>query len=232
MVVPKSFVTKTLLEQSGVDIINKIRQVCECAHACVFLLCCLPSFSMSQRGEAESCVFSLWSGCRWDFGSSFHVPAHSGKIKDNLFVFSLWLFTISSLATLQIQAQTAFFFSNMSSSHSLFYLQADHLVRRGRPLVQQESVDLDIPEEKVAKRASTEILEGERLDDLESCMVGQSILEFSGFNAQMILICEGNLQLSWETITWRYVWVWAAAVTNREFWGEDCRFCVHFYQTH
>lgn len=40
MVVPKSFVTKTLLEQSGVDIINKIRQVCECAHARVFLLCC------------------------------------------------------------------------------------------------------------------------------------------------------------------------------------------------
>lgn len=28
MVVPKSFVTKTLLEQSGVDIINKIRSVC------------------------------------------------------------------------------------------------------------------------------------------------------------------------------------------------------------
>lgn len=59
MVVPKSFVTKTLLEQSGVDIINKIRQVCERAHACVFLLCCLTSFSMSQRGEAESGVFSL-----------------------------------------------------------------------------------------------------------------------------------------------------------------------------
>lgn len=46
-------------------------------------------------------------------------------------------------------------------------------MRRGRPLVLQESVDLDIPEEKVAKRASTEILEGERLDDLESCMVGR-----------------------------------------------------------
>lgn len=28
MVVPKSFVTKTLLEQSGVDIINKMRSVC------------------------------------------------------------------------------------------------------------------------------------------------------------------------------------------------------------
>lgn len=62
--------------------------------------------------------------------------------------------------------------------------------------MQQESVDLDVTEEKVAKRASTEILEGERLDDLESCMVGQSTLEFSGFNGGMILICEGNLQLS------------------------------------
>lgn len=28
LVIPKSFVTKTLLEQSGVDIINKIRCVC------------------------------------------------------------------------------------------------------------------------------------------------------------------------------------------------------------
>lgn len=62
--------------------------------------------------------------------------------------------------------------------------------------MQQESVDLDVPEEKVAKRASTEILEGERLDDLESCMVGQSILEFSGFNGQIIVICNGNQQLS------------------------------------
>lgn len=48
--------------------------------------------------------------------------------------------------------------------------------------MQQESVDLDVPEEKVAKRASTEILEGERMDDLESCMVGENILEISGFS--------------------------------------------------
>ncbi|XP_042345949.1 F-actin-uncapping protein LRRC16A-like isoform X2 [Plectropomus leopardus] len=48
---------------------------------------------------------------------------------------------------------------------------ADHLVRRGRPLVQQESVDLDVPEEKIPKRASTEILEAERLEDLETCMM-------------------------------------------------------------
>lgn len=37
--------------------------------------------------------------------------------------------------------------------------------------MQQESVDLDIPEEKIPKRASTEILEAERLEDLETCMV-------------------------------------------------------------
>lgn len=41
MVVPKSFVTKTLLEQSGVDIINKIRCVCVCLSVFVgrILLC-------------------------------------------------------------------------------------------------------------------------------------------------------------------------------------------------
>lgn len=37
--------------------------------------------------------------------------------------------------------------------------------------MQHESVDLDVPEEKIRKRASAEILEAERLDDLEACMV-------------------------------------------------------------
>lgn len=46
-------------------------------------------------------------------------------------------------------------------------------MRRGRPLVQQDSVDLDVHEEKIPKRASTELLEGERLEDLEACVVGQ-----------------------------------------------------------
>lgn len=59
MVVPKSFVTRTLLEQSGVDIINKIRLVCDCAHTFVFLLRCFTSFPLSQRGEAQSGVFPL-----------------------------------------------------------------------------------------------------------------------------------------------------------------------------
>ncbi|TWW79458.1 F-actin-uncapping protein LRRC16A [Takifugu flavidus] len=104
MVVPKSFVTKTLLEQSGVDIVNKIRQV-----------------------EVKLSLASFLSD----------------RIVDEI---------LEALSTSQLTL-------------------ADHLVRRGRPLVQQESVDLDVPEEKVAKRASTEILEGERLDDLESCMM-------------------------------------------------------------
>ncbi|CAF99999.1 unnamed protein product, partial [Tetraodon nigroviridis] len=104
MVVPKSFVTKTLLEQSGVDIINKIRQV-----------------------EVKLSLASFLSD----------------RIVDEI---------LEALSTSQLTL-------------------ADHLVRRGRPLVQQESIDLDVPEEKVAKRASTEILEGERLDDLESCMM-------------------------------------------------------------
>uniref|UniRef100_A0A8C5FAT5 Capping protein regulator and myosin 1 linker 1 n=1 Tax=Gadus morhua TaxID=8049 RepID=A0A8C5FAT5_GADMO len=102
MVVPTSFVTKTLLEQSGVDIINKISEV----------------------------KLSL---------ASFL----SDRIVDEI---------LEALS---------------SSQHTL----ADHLVRRGRPLLQQGSLDLDVPEERVPKRASMEILEGERLDDLE-CMVG------------------------------------------------------------
>ncbi|XP_028985183.1 F-actin-uncapping protein LRRC16A-like isoform X2 [Betta splendens] len=101
MVVPKSFVTKTLLEQSGVDIINKISEV----------------------------KLSL---------ASFL----SDRIVDEI---------LEALST---------------SQHTL----ADHLVCRGRPLVQQESVDMDVPEEKIPRRASAEILEAERLDDLETCM--------------------------------------------------------------
>lgn len=38
--------------------------------------------------------------------------------------------------------------------------------------MRRESVGLDVPEERIPKRASTEILEAERLDDLETCMVG------------------------------------------------------------
>ncbi|XP_061919365.1 F-actin-uncapping protein LRRC16A-like isoform X2 [Entelurus aequoreus] len=102
MVVPKSFVTKTLLEQSGIDIINKISEV----------------------------KLSL---------ASFL----SDHIVDEI---------LEALST---------------SQHTL----ADHLVQRGRPLVQQESVDMDVPEEMIHKRASAEILEGERLEDLESCMM-------------------------------------------------------------
>ncbi|KAK5601767.1 F-actin-uncapping protein LRRC16A [Crenichthys baileyi] len=101
MVVPKSFVTQTLLEQSGVDIINKISEV----------------------------KLSL---------ASFL----SDRIVDEI---------LEALSTSQLTL-------------------ADHLVRRGRPLVQQESVDLYVHEEKIPKRASAEILEAERLEDLETCM--------------------------------------------------------------
>ncbi|XP_068179746.1 F-actin-uncapping protein LRRC16A-like [Antennarius striatus] len=101
MAVPKSFVTKTLLEQSGVDIINKISEV----------------------------KLSL---------ASFL----SDHIVDEI---------LEALSTTQLTL-------------------ADHLVLRGRPLVQQESVDMDIPE-KIPKRASAEILEAERLEDLETCMM-------------------------------------------------------------
>uniref|UniRef100_A0A3Q3WG84 Uncharacterized protein n=1 Tax=Mola mola TaxID=94237 RepID=A0A3Q3WG84_MOLML len=102
MMVPKSFVTKTLLEQSGVDIINKISEV----------------------------KLSL---------ASFL----SDRIVDEI---------LEALSTSQLTL-------------------ADHLVRRGRRLVQQETVDLDVPEEKIPKRASAEILDAERLEDLETCMM-------------------------------------------------------------
>uniref|UniRef100_A0A674DG03 Capping protein regulator and myosin 1 linker 1 n=1 Tax=Salmo trutta TaxID=8032 RepID=A0A674DG03_SALTR len=102
MVVPRSFVKNTLLEQSGVDIINKISEV----------KLSLASF-LSDRIVDE--ILEALSG----------------------------------------------------SQHTL----ADHLVRKERPLVQQESVDLDVPEERAPKRATTELNEAERLEDLETCMM-------------------------------------------------------------
>lgn len=78
----------------------------------------------------------------------------------------------------------------LSALHPLFFFfppclspsQADHLVRRGRRLVQQETVDPDVPEEKIPKRASAEILDAERLEDLETCMVGYPGAQTVGFN--------------------------------------------------
>uniref|UniRef100_A0A8C5GUB3 CARMIL C-terminal domain-containing protein n=1 Tax=Gouania willdenowi TaxID=441366 RepID=A0A8C5GUB3_GOUWI len=59
MVVPKSFVSKTLLEQSGVDIINKIRfvKVCFANHFvcfCTFVLCCSYMTPKSKRKSIHS----------------------------------------------------------------------------------------------------------------------------------------------------------------------------------
>lgn len=54
--------------------------------------------------------------------------------------------------------------------------QAEHLVRKGRPLVQQESLDLDVPEVRTSKRSTMELLEAERLDDIETCMVSLQAL--------------------------------------------------------
>lgn len=101
MVVPKSFVTKTLLEQSGVDIVNKIRWVCvEWYNVYVTLdytgnpwhlselvcFCCpalLPDhhvfLPLCQWGEAESRIFPVGSHCWRDSGSSLHLTTHSGK---------------------------------------------------------------------------------------------------------------------------------------------------------
>lgn len=102
MTVPRSFVKNTLLEQSGVDIINKISEV----------KLSLASF-LSDRIVDE--ILEALSG----------------------------------------------------SQNTL----AEHLVRKGRPLVQQESLDLDVPEVRTSKRSTMELLEAERLDDIETCMM-------------------------------------------------------------
>ncbi|XP_031429460.1 F-actin-uncapping protein LRRC16A isoform X1 [Clupea harengus] len=101
MVVPRSFVKDTLLEQSGIDIINKISEV----------------------------KLSL---------ASFL----SDRIVDEILV------------------------SLSSSQHTL----AEHLCRKGQALTRQGSLDLDVPEERGSKRGTLELMEGERLDDLETCM--------------------------------------------------------------
>ncbi|XP_076826559.1 F-actin-uncapping protein LRRC16A-like [Brachyhypopomus gauderio] len=102
LVIPRTFVKNVLLEQAGVDIINKISEV----------------------------KLSL---------ASFL----SDRIVDEI-----------------LEA--------LSSSQNTL---GEHLLRKGRPLVQQESLDLDVPEVKASKRGTVELMEGERLDDLETCMM-------------------------------------------------------------
>ncbi|XP_069709403.1 F-actin-uncapping protein LRRC16A isoform X4 [Phaenicophaeus curvirostris] len=51
---------------------------------------------------------------------------------------------------------------------------ADHLTRRGKPLPQQESVEIELAEEKPTKRSVItveELTEIERLEDLDTCMM-------------------------------------------------------------
>ncbi|XP_048882265.1 F-actin-uncapping protein LRRC16A-like isoform X4 [Brienomyrus brachyistius] len=100
-VVPRSFVRDTLLEESGVDIINKISEV--------------------KLGLASFL---------------------SDRIVDEI---------LEALS---------------SSQRSL----ADHLARKGQPLVHQESLELDVSEERTPKRAASGLAEVERLEDPEACM--------------------------------------------------------------
>ncbi|XP_048882264.1 F-actin-uncapping protein LRRC16A-like isoform X3 [Brienomyrus brachyistius] len=101
-VVPRSFVRDTLLEESGVDIINKISEV--------------------KLGLASFL---------------------SDRIVDEI---------LEALS---------------SSQRSL----ADHLARKGQPLVHQESLELDVSEERTPKRAASGLAEVERLEDPEACMM-------------------------------------------------------------
>uniref|UniRef100_A0A3B3Q7M2 Capping protein regulator and myosin 1 linker 1 n=1 Tax=Paramormyrops kingsleyae TaxID=1676925 RepID=A0A3B3Q7M2_9TELE len=101
-VVPRSFVRDTLLEESGVDIINKISEV--------------------KLGLASFL---------------------SDRIVDEIL-------------------------DALSSSQQAL---ADHLTRKGQPLVHQESLELDASEERTPKRAASGLAEVERLDDPEACMM-------------------------------------------------------------
>ncbi|XP_069634928.1 F-actin-uncapping protein LRRC16A isoform X3 [Haliaeetus albicilla] len=102
--IPRTFVKNVLLEQSGIDILNKISEV----------KLTVASF-LSDRVVDE--ILDALSNCH----------------------------------------------------HKL----ADHLTRRGKPLPQQESLEIELAEEKPAKRSVItveELTEIERLEDLDTCM--------------------------------------------------------------
>uniref|UniRef100_A0A8C4XMJ4 Capping protein regulator and myosin 1 linker 1 n=1 Tax=Falco tinnunculus TaxID=100819 RepID=A0A8C4XMJ4_FALTI len=102
--IPRTFVKNVLLEQSGIDILNKISEV----------KLTVASF-LSDRVVDE--ILDALSHCH----------------------------------------------------HKL----ADHLTRRGKPLPQQESLEIELAEEKPAKRSVItveELTEIERLEDLDTCM--------------------------------------------------------------
>uniref|UniRef100_A0A8B9VM92 Capping protein regulator and myosin 1 linker 1 n=1 Tax=Anas zonorhyncha TaxID=75864 RepID=A0A8B9VM92_9AVES len=103
--IPRTFVKNVLLEQSGIDILNKISEV----------KLTVASF-LSDRVVDE--ILDALSHCH----------------------------------------------------HKL----ADHLTRRGKPLPQQESLEIELAEEKPTKRSILmveELTEVERLEDLDTCMV-------------------------------------------------------------
>lgn len=139
---------------------------------------------LCQWGKTKSCLLSYGSHRWWDFGGSLCVATHSGKWKTR---FSLnWLiptFILSKMFHYRV-------------SPPVLVFQADHLVRRGRPLVRHESVDHDIPEERISKRASAEILEAERLDDLEACMVSLVNKGVRGASADCIIVLFENWGIS------------------------------------
>ena len=62
--------------------------------------------------------------------------------------------------------------------------------------MQQESLDLDAPEGKNPKRVSAEILEAERLDDLETCMVGVGGCESDSYGKDRIVFVKNQRKLS------------------------------------
>ncbi|OXB80203.1 UNVERIFIED_CONTAM: hypothetical protein H355_011563 [Colinus virginianus] len=123
--IPRTFVKNVLLEQSGIDILNKISEV----------KLTVASF-LSDRVVDE--ILDALSHCH----------------------------------------------------HKL----ADHLTRRGKPLPQQESLEIELAEEKPTKRSIItveELTEIERLEDLDTCMVSAGVPPDGEQNGLMGRVDEG-----------------------------------------
>lgn len=95
--------------------------------------------------------------CIWQWSSGIYDLLNSPD-------FLIW-FYLSSLSLINVF---------LSLSWLTVLIQADHLTRRGKPLPQQESLEIELAEEKPTKRSIItveELTEIERLEDLDTCMV-------------------------------------------------------------
>lgn len=115
------------------------------------------------------------------FGNFLFEILHSPK-KDDKEVTSLsvsFLRIVIDHVQTQLSSGIQLTCSSLASVHSsllvwVLTLQADHFSKRGKTLPQQDSVELELAEEKPVKRSLItveELTEIERLEDLDTCMV-------------------------------------------------------------